>query len=146
MLTGKMMQKPVDAPCALHLPIRLRRNRRSEAIRNMTQETKLSAADLVVPIFLIEGEKQKRPIASMPGIERVSIDVMLNEVEALYMRGVQSVALFPVVDRTLRTDGAEEAWNPEGLLARAIRALKREVPDVCVMADVALDPFTSHGH
>jgi porphobilinogen synthase len=125
---------------------RLRRNRRSEAIRKMVRETELSVADLVVPIFLIEGENTREPIPSMPGVERLSIDLMIREATELSERGVQSVILFPVIERSLKTDGAEEAWNPDGLLARAIRELKRELPGICVMADVALDPFTSHGH
>lgn len=82
----------------------------------------------------------------MPHVFRYSIDEMLKEAERLYAQGIRVILLFPVVDRLLRTLGAEEAWNPEGLLARSIRALKRHLPDVCVMADVALDPFTSHGH
>ena len=125
---------------------RLRRNRKSEALRKMVQETSLSASDLVVPIFIVEGEKRREPIPSMPGIERISIDLMVQEASDLHERGIQSIALFPVIARELRSDTAEEAWNPEGLLARAIRQVKREVPGLCIMADVALDPFTSHGH
>lgn len=130
----------------LDLPIRLRRNRNAESIRSVVQETHLSCQNLGACFFLIEGEKKKEPIASMPHIFRYSIDEMLKEAERLYAQGIRVVLLFPVVHRLLRTLGAEEAWNPEGLLARAIRALKHHLPDVCVMADVALDPFTSHGH
>lgn len=131
---------------ALNLPIRLRRNRQSEAIRNMVRETILHPHDLIAPIFVIEGEKTRIPIDSMPGIHRLSIDLAIKEAQELYAMGIQSIALFPVIAPSLKTDRAEEAWNPEGLLARAIRELKFAIPSLCLMADVALDPFTSHGH
>lgn len=130
----------------LHLPIRLRRNRKSEAIRKMVQETHLTAHDLVVPLFVIDGEKNKAPIESMPGVERFTIDLAVKEAKELYERGIQSIVLFPVVDQTLKSEDAKEAWNPSGLLAKAIREIKFALPSLCIMADVALDPFTSHGH
>jgi porphobilinogen synthase len=130
----------------LNLPIRLRRNRKSEAIRKMVRETQLSSHDLVAPIFIVEGEKKRVAIESMPGIERLSIDLAVKEAKELHERGIQSVALFPVIDPSLKTIDASEAWNPDGLLARAIRELKFALPTLCLMADVALDPFTSHGH
>lgn len=130
----------------LNIPIRLRRNRKSQAIRNMVRETHLTPHDLVAPIFLIEGEKKRTPIDSMPGIERLSIDLALKEAKELYRQGVQSIALFPVIDASRKTPDANEAWNPDGLMARAIRELKFALPDLCIMADVALDPFTTHGH
>lgn len=130
----------------LNLPIRLRRNRKSEAIRKMVQETHLTPHDLVAPIFIIAGEKQKEPIPSMPGVERLSIDLALKEAKELHSRGVQAIALFPVIDPSLKNPDATEAWNPDGLLSRAIREIKFALPNLCVMADVALDPFTSHGH
>jgi porphobilinogen synthase len=131
---------------SLHLPIRLRRNRKSEAIRKMVQETHLTPHDLVAPLFIIEGEKKRVPIESMPGVERLSIDLAVKEAKELYERGVQSVALFPVIDPRLKSGDGQEAWNSDGLLARTIRELKFSLPDLCVMADVALDPYTSHGH
>lgn len=130
----------------LNLPIRLRRNRQTEAIRRMTQETTLSPQNLVAPLFLIEGVQKREPILSMPGVERLSIDLAIQEALHLYERGIQSLLLFPVIDPSLRTEGAEEAWNRDGLLARGIRSIKQAVPELCLMADVALDPFTSHGH
>lgn len=130
----------------LNLPIRLRRNRKSEAIRKMVQETHLTPHDLVAPLFVIDGEKTRLPIESMPGIERLSIDLAVKEAKELHEQGIQSIALFPVIDPKLKTPNAEEAWNPDGLLARAIREMKFALPHLCVMADVALDPFTSHGH
>ena len=130
----------------INIPIRLRRNRKSESIRQMIQETRLAPADFVVPLFLIEGENKKEPIPSMPGIYRFSIDLMLKEASRLHNKGIQSVLLFPAISSELRTPQAEESWNEQGLLFRAIFALKKEIPELCVMADVALDPFTSHGH
>lgn len=130
----------------LNLPIRLRRNRKSEAIRKMVQETHLTPHDLVAPLFVIDGEKRRVAIESMPGVERLSIDLAVKEAKELYERGVQSVALFPVIDPSLKTADAQEAWNPDGLLARTIREMKFALPGLCVMADVALDPYTSHGH
>jgi len=133
-------------PRILNLPIRLRRNRKSEAIRKMVQETHLTPHDLVCPLFLVEGEKKHIPIASMPGIERLSVDLAVREAKELHDRGVQSIVLFPVLDPQLKSAEATEAWNENGLLARAIREIKFALPNLCVMADVALDPYTSHGH
>jgi porphobilinogen synthase len=130
----------------LNLPIRLRRNRKTAAIRNMVSETKLTPHDFVAPLFVIEGEKKRISIESMPGIERLSIDLALKEAKELHQRGVQSIALFPVIDPQKKTEDGKEAWNPEGLLAKTIREIKFALPSLCVMADVALDPFTSHGH
>lgn len=133
-------------PTVLNLPIRLRRNRQSEAIRKMVQETHLSPHDLIAPLFVIEGEKKRVPIASMPGVERLSIDLALKEAKILHEKGVQAIALFPVVDPSLKSADGKEAANPDGLLSRAIREIKFALPTLCIMADVALDPFTSHGH
>ncbi len=130
----------------LHLPIRLRRNRKSEAVRKMVRETQLSPHDLVAPLFIVQGEKMRVPIPSMPGVERLSIDLAVKEARQLHEKGVQSIALFPVIDPSLKSLDAKEGWNSEGLLARAIREIKFALPDLCVMADVALDPFTLHGH
>jgi len=130
----------------LNLPIRLRRNRRSPAIRNMICETHLTPHDLVAPLFVIDGEKTKVPILSMPGVERLSIDLLIKEVKELSKMGVQSIALFPVIDPSLKTVDGKEAWNIDGLMGRAIREIKFAVPEICIIADVALDPFTTHGH
>jgi porphobilinogen synthase len=130
----------------LSLPTRLRRNRKTESIRKIVQETTLSAADLTAPFFLIEGENKKIPIEQMPGVERLSLDLLLKEANDLHKQGVQSICLFPIIDPSLKNNEADEAWNANGLLARAIRILKQELPSLCVMADVALDPFTLHGH
>lgn len=132
--------------CQISLPLRLRRNRQSEAVRKMVQETHLAPHDLVAPFFLIEGKEKRAPIQSLPGVHRLSVDLAIKEAKALYERGVQSILLFPVVEPYLKSEEAEEAWNPDSLLARAISEIKSALPNLCVMADVALDPFTSHGH
>jgi porphobilinogen synthase len=131
---------------SLDIPIRLRRNRKSESIRKMIQETHLRPSDLVVPLFLIEGVNEKEEIPSLPGVYRWSIDRMIQEACRLYENGVRSVLLFPVIAPHLRSEDAAEAWREESLLYRGIFALKEGLPDLCVMADVALDPFTTHGH
>ncbi len=129
-----------------NFPIRLRRNRKSEAVRKMVQETHLLPSDLVAPIFIVEDEKKRVPIESMPGVERLSIDLAIKEARELHSHGIQSIALFPVIDAALKTADAKEAWNPDGLLAKAICEMKFALPNLCIMADVALDPFTTHGH
>lgn len=125
---------------------RLRRNRRTESIRKIVQETHLSPSDLAAPFFVIEGENQRISIERMPGIDRLSVDLLIKEANQLHERGVQSICLFPVINPSLKSKSGDEAWNSDGLLARAIRRLKKELPSLCVMADVALDPFTTHGH
>ncbi len=130
----------------LDLPIRLRRNRRSEAVRSLVRETRLDPSDLIAPLFLLDGENRRTSIVSMPGIERLSIDLAICKAREFYDNGMQAVALFPFVDRMYKTEGAEEAWNPNGLLGRAIREMKKRIPNLCIIADVALDPFTTHGH
>ncbi len=128
------------------LPIRLRRNRQSAAIRSMVRETHLSPQDLIAPLFIVDGEKKRIPIESLPGVERLSIDLALKQAKEFYDRGIPSIALFPIIDPALKSAAAEEAWNSDGLLATAIREMKAALPGLCIMADVALDPFTSHGH
>ncbi len=137
-----MITTPIQYP----FPIRLRRNRQSESIRKIVQETHLRPSDLTVPFFIIEGEKKGVPIDCMPGVERLTVDLVIREAAQLHERGIQSICLFPVIDPALKSWEAEEAWNPKGLLARAIRRIKQEIPTLCVITDVALDPFTIHGH
>ena len=126
--------------------IRLRRNRKSEALRSLLRETKLSAEDFVAPFFLTEGSFSKSEIGSLPGVFRYSIDLLIEEVRAYSNQGIRGVILFPVIPQEKKSEGADEAWNEEGLVPRAIRALKAEFPDLLVFTDVALDPYTSHGH
>lgn len=106
----------------------------------------MCASDLIVPLFIIEGKGGREPIKSMPGIHRLSIDILIKEAELLHAQGIQAVALFPAIDPLLRDEEGSEGWNPDSLVMRAIQALKKEIPSLCVIADVALDPFTSHGH
>lgn len=125
---------------------RPRRNRMSEAIRSLACETRLHPGDFVAPFFLVPGENQRIPIASMPGIERLSIDLLLKRLENLRPMGINTIDLFPVIPPELKDSMGSEALNPDGLLMQAIRAIKAEQPDLCVMIDVALDPYTDHGH
>jgi len=124
---------------------RLRRMRRDAFSRRLMRETTLSADDFIYPMFVIEGERRREPVPSMPDIERVTIDELLREGEALLGLGVPAIALFPVTDASRKTDDGREAFNPDGLAQRAVRALKARLPDLGVMTDVALDPFTTHG-
>ena len=124
---------------------RLRRNRASEFSRRLVRETALSAADLIYPIFIIEGENAREPVTSMPGIDRLSIDLLVAEAHRAFDAGIPMIALFPNIDQALRTPEGEQAWNPDGLVPRAVRALKAALPELGVMTDAALDPYTSHG-
>jgi porphobilinogen synthase len=123
----------------------MRRNRFNEFTRRLVRETELNAADLIYPIFVIDGDNAREPVASMPGIDRLSVDLLLEEAGRAYEAGIPMIALFPNVDQSLRTAEGEQAWNPEGLVPRAVRALKAALPDLGVMTDAALDPYTSHG-
>ncbi len=124
---------------------RMRRMRRDDFSRRLMRENQLQADDLIYPMFITEGENHRETVASMPGIERVSIDQLLTEAERCVRLGIPAVALFPVVGETDKSDDAAEAYNPEGLAQRAVRALKQAYPELGVITDVALDPFTSHG-
>jgi porphobilinogen synthase len=123
----------------------MRRMRRDEFSRRLMRETTLTVDSLIYPMFVLDGEGRREPVASMPGIERLSIDGLLTEAEQLVRLRVPAVALFPVVDAGLRTTDAREAFNPDGLVQNAVRALKSEFPELGVITDVALDPYTSHG-
>jgi porphobilinogen synthase len=137
-----------DAPASsrLDLATRPRRNRRSDWVRRMVREHVLTTDDLIWPLFLIDGERKRVPVASMPGVERVSIDEAVRDAERAAKLRIPCIALFPYTEPTLRDDTGAEALNPDNLVCRAIRAIKREVPDVGLLCDVALDPYTSHGH
>lgn len=130
----------------IDLPMRLRRNRKSQAIRALLQETRLHPADFVAPLFVLEGHKNKQAIVSMPGVYRYSIDLLLREVEDYLNLNIRAVNLFIVVPQDKKDPLGSESLRHDNLLVRAIRALKAEFPDLCVMADIALDPFTDHGH
>jgi porphobilinogen synthase len=125
--------------------VRMRRMRRDDFSRRLMRESHLSCDDLIYPMFVLEGQNQREPIASMPGIERVSIDILLEEAEQLVNLGIPAIALFPVTPVEKKSLDAAEAYNPDGLAQRAVRALKQAVPELGVITDVALDPFTTHG-
>ena len=125
---------------------RPRRNRKTPALRMMVQENKLSVDDLIMPLFVIEGENQKVEIQSMPGQFRLSIDLLVKKVDELNKLGIKCVSLFPAVDESLKTSDAREAYNPDGLNQRAVRAVKKACPSMIVMTDIALDPYSSDGH
>ncbi|MCA9409845.1 MAG: porphobilinogen synthase [Candidatus Omnitrophica bacterium] len=125
---------------------RPRRNRRTPALRSMVRETDLKPADFIYPLFVIEGEKKTEPINSMPGVSRFSLDLLVEEVKQAYDLGVPAVALFAAIDDSLKDEVATESQNPDGLMQRAIRTLKEKVPEVAVITDVAMDPFSSEGH
>jgi porphobilinogen synthase len=124
---------------------RPRRMRRDDFSRRLMRETTLTADNLIYPMFVIEGKAQREPVASMPGVERVSIDELVREGEELARLGVPAMALFPVTPATAKSLDGREAYNPEGLAQRAVRALRHAVPELGVITDVALDPFTTHG-
>jgi porphobilinogen synthase len=124
---------------------RPRRLRRDEFTRNLVREHVLTTHDLIYPVFVLEGQRRREPVASMPGVQRVSLDLLLPVAEQCVALGIPVLALFPVIDPKLKTDDGREAWNPEGLIPRVVRTLKQRFPELGVMTDVALDPFTSHG-
>ncbi|WP_373185596.1 porphobilinogen synthase [Halopseudomonas sp.] len=124
---------------------RLRRLRRDDFSRRLVRETQLSVDDLIYPVFVLEGTGQREAVASMPGVERLSIDLLLDEAAELVELGIPAIALFPVTPVERKSLDAAEAYNPEGLAQRATRALKARFPDLGVITDVALDPFTTHG-
>jgi porphobilinogen synthase len=125
---------------------RPRRNRKSEVIRQMVQETYVSAANLIFPLFIVDGENQKSEVSSMPGIFRYSIDNLLREVESCMNLGLKSFDLFPNIDEALKDKMATESYREESLYLRAIREVKKEFPEACVITDVAMDPYSSDGH
>jgi porphobilinogen synthase len=124
---------------------RMRRNRARDFARRLVREHTLTPDDLIYPMFVVEGNNERVAVASMPGIERLSVDQLLVDAAHAARLGIPAVALFPNVDPALRTPGGEEAWNPDGLIPRAVRALKAALPELGIITDAALDPYTSHG-
>ena len=138
-----MAKKPVNS--AVFPAIRMRRMRKDRFSRHLMQETQLTTADLIQPYFVLDDPNGREAIASMPDIERLGLNHILGEAEELLNLGVPAVALFPVTPNNLKSDDAREAFNPEGITQRTVRALKQRLPELGVITDVALDPFTSHG-
>ncbi len=128
------------------LTLRPRRLRGTPALRRMVRETQLGVDDLIYPVFVMEGAGQKVEIASMPGCYRYSQDLLLKEIAEAFELGINAVALFPVIPESLKDDTGTESYSPGGLVQRTVRAIKKAVPEITVITDVALDPFTTHGH
>lgn len=134
---------PADKLDLAHRP---RRNRRSDWTRRLVRENRISADDLIWPLFVIEGKAVRQPVASMPGVERLSVDEAVRAAEEAAKLSVPAIALFPYTENSLRDPGGSEALNPDNLVCRTIRAIKQSVPHIGIVTDVALDPYTSHGH
>src|SRR5215467_4376251 len=139
-------EAPAKAAPRLDLATRPRRNRRAEWARRLVREHTLDCADLIWPLFLVDGERTRLAVDSMPGVERLSVDQAVRAAERAMALRIPCLALFPYTDPALRDAPGSEALNPHNLVCRAIRAIKREFPDLGVLCDVALDPYTSHGH
>src|ERR1700745_3810092 len=131
---------------ALDLTTRPRRNRKAEWARRLVRENVLTTDDLIWPLFLIDGNNKREQIVSMPGVDRLSVDQAVREAERAMKLTIPCIALFPYTDPSLRDEEGSEATNPNNLVCQAVRAIKKEFPEIGVLCDVALDPFTSHGH
>ncbi len=130
----------------LQITQRPRRLRRNNSIRAMVRETTLTVDDLIYPMFVMEGENIRVDIPSMPGCYRYTLDLLLKEIADCYALGIKAIALFPVVDESKKDDNGTESYNPDGLVQRTVKAIKANTPDIIIITDVALDPFTTHGH
>jgi porphobilinogen synthase len=135
-----------DSNTARTITQRPRRLRRNPSIRSMVQETKLSVDDFIYPLFVMEGENHQEEITSMPGCYRRTLDLLLAEIAECYALGIKAIALFPVVPVEKKDDQGTESYNPQGLAQRAVAAIKKATPEMLIITDVALDPFTTHGH
>jgi porphobilinogen synthase len=131
---------------ALELPVRMRRNRKSEWSRRMVREHVVSTDDLIWPLFITDGNNKRVPVPSMPGVDRLSVDQVVREAERAMKLSIPCIALFPYTEPSLRDETGSEALNDDNLVCRAVRAVKKEFPDLGVLCDAALDPYTSHGH
>ncbi|WP_088243544.1 porphobilinogen synthase [Calothrix rhizosoleniae] len=129
-----------------NLTQRPRRLRRTTALRNMVRETTLTVDDLIYPMFVMEGEDQKMEISSMPGCYRYTLDLLLKEIQQVHELGINAIALFPVIPEAKKDDVGTESYNPDGLVQKTVKAIKTAIPDIVVITDVALDPFSTHGH
>ncbi|PCI94362.1 porphobilinogen synthase [Candidatus Aerophobetes bacterium] len=130
----------------MHLLSRPRRNRKSESVRNLLQEIHVQPSDIVAPFYLLPGANKKEEIAPMPGIFKLSMDLIASEAENLHKKGIQAICLFPVTDPSYKDLYGTEAMNDNGLIPSAVRFLKKELPSLAIISDVALDPYTTHGH
>ena len=146
MRDGPRPQTVQESAAPLDLAVRPRRNRKSEWARRMVRENVITTDDLIWPLFVMDGHNARQNVASMPGVERLSIDQAVREAERAAKLDIPCIALFPYTDPALRDDTGSEALNPDNLVCRALRAIKKEVPQIGILCDVALDPYTSHGH
>jgi porphobilinogen synthase len=142
-LSTEILMSSSNLPSLLHRPRRLRR---TEAIRRMVRETQLTVNDLIYPVFVMEGENIKQEIPSMPDCYRYSLDLLLKEVADAYNLGINAIALFPLIAEEKKDNTGTESYNPDGLVHRTVKAIKHEIPNIVVITDVALDPFSSYGH
>ncbi|HWP14333.1 MAG TPA: porphobilinogen synthase, partial [Xanthobacteraceae bacterium] len=142
----RRVETPTPSVTSLDLTTRMRRNRKSEWARRMVRENVLTANDLIWPLFVVAGKNTRVPVGSMPGVDRLSVDQAVREAVRAAELDIPCLALFPYTDPNLRDEGGSEALNPDNLVCQAIRAIKKEVPDIGILCDVALDPYTSHGH
>jgi porphobilinogen synthase len=134
------------APTSLDLTIRPRRNRKADWARRLVRENVLTTDDLIWPLFVVGGQNTRTPVASMPGVDRLTVDQVVRDAERAARLNIPCIALFPYTEPSLRDETGSEALNPNNLVCQAVRAIKKEFPDIGVLCDVALDPFTSHGH
>ncbi len=139
-------RRDAAASPALDLTVRLRRNRKSEWARRMVRENVLTTDDLIWPLFVTGGHNHRAPVASMPGVDRLSVDQTVREAERAMKLNIPCIALFPYTEPSLRDEEGSEALNPDNLVCQSVRAIKKEFPELGILCDVALDPFTSHGH
>ncbi len=141
------MSRPIPSRTVAPFPTtRLRRTRSSAALRDLVRENELGVNDLIWPVFVVEGDGVEQEIPSMPGVTRKSIDRLVEAAHEAADLGIPAICLFPYTDPALKTEACEEAWNPDNLSNRAIRAIKQAVPDIAIMTDIALDPYNSNGH
>ena len=129
-----------------HLTNRPRRLRRTESLRRMVRENQLTVNDLIYPVFVMEGENQQEEIPSMPEIYRYSLDLLLKEIADAASLGINAIALFPLISTDKKDNAGTESYNPDGLVQRTVKAIKQEIPDLTVITDLALDPFSTYGH
>ena len=136
-----------NSPINISFPrTRMRRNRMKKFSIDLVQETRLSTADLIYPLFVVEGRNKKEEIKSMPNVFRKSNDLLLKDIEKCIELGIKAIAIFPNISKKLKDDIGSEAINPDNLICRTVRKIKKEFPDIGIICDVALDPYTIHGH
>lgn len=144
--TAQISINPTNLENTFSLNFRPRRLRRTETLRRMVREHTLQLVDLIYPLFVMEGENQKIEIASMPGCYRFTLDLLLQEIREVYDLGIGAIALFPMIPETQKDNAGTESYNPQGLIPRTVRAIRQAIPEILIITDVALDPYSSEGH